>query len=309
MNPPPPRNDSRQRVSAWGESFVGPWIIALLVVVIGLAALSLYGLWAFWPAESSTANAAALPARKTVNFFGYHRVLSRESLFFVMIAFAGALGGMVHSLRSLAVYVGNRDLRWSWVPFYLLKPVLGAVLATLLYFVLRAGLFSPSVSSKQASPYGFAAISALAGLFTDQAVEKLRKVAEELFDKPPEAGDKLGTAAGPPPEEGSGPALPLVKGGVPQATSPTAATVTGTVNPQGLDTTVSVQYGESQEYGTETTTASVGAGQAEQPVELQLTALAPGKTYHCRLVATSSAGTSYGEDQELTMPTHPGGGE
>jgi hypothetical protein len=196
---------------------------------------------------------------------------------------------MVHSLRSLAVYVGNRELRWSWVPFYFLKPVLGAVLATLLYFVLRAGLFSPSVSSQQASPYGFAAIAALAGLFSDQAVEKLKKVAEEVFDKPAPGKDSVS-------------ALPLARTGSVQATSPNEATLAGTVNPHGLETSVQFHYGETQEYGRETPTTSAGAGQADRPVEAQLKQLAPATTYHCRLAATSSAGTSYGEDLQFTTP-------
>jgi hypothetical protein len=287
--PPPSRKTVPKPVagaSGWGEGFVGAWIIVLLVVVIGLAALSLYGVWAFWPSEATNAGSATnagLPLHKTVHFFGYRRLLSRESLFFVMIAFAGALGGMVHSLRSLAVYVGSRELRWSWVPFYVLKPVLGAVLATLLYFVLRAGLFSPSVSSQQASPYGFAAIAALAGLFSDQAVEKLRKVAEEVFEKLPPGKDSVS-------------ALPLARTGTVQATSSTEATLAGTVNARGLPTTVQFEYGETVDYGSETPTVSAGAGQVDSPVNVQLTQLSPDTTYHCRLAATSSAGTSYGED-------------
>jgi hypothetical protein len=226
---------------------------------------------------------------KTVHFFGYDRALSRETLFFVMIAFAGALGGMVHSLRSLAVYVGNRELRWSWVPFYFLKPVLGAALATVLYFVFRAGLFSSSSSTAQTSPYGFAAIAAFAGLFTDQAVEKLKKVAEELFDKVPPGKDSVS-------------ALPLAKTGAARATSQTEATVAGSVNPRGLETTIQIQYGETPDYGNETPAVSAGAGQVERAIETRLTGLSPDTIYHCRLVAVSTAGTSHGEDRRFKTP-------
>ncbi len=285
---PPVGSDRRKPGNAWGESYVGGWIIVLIVVVIALAALALYGIWVFWPSESATGG-AGIALTKTVHFFGYDRTLSRESLFFVMIAFAGALGGMVHSLRSLGVYVGNRELRWSWVPFYFLKPVLGAALATLLYFVLRAGLFSSSASTAQTSPYGFAAIGALAGLFSDQAVEKLKKVAEELFEKPPPGKDSVS-------------ALPLAKTGAVRATSQTEATVAGTVNPRGLETTIQFEYGETLAYGVETPTVSAGAGQVEHPVHARLAGLSPGTVYHCRLVATSSAGTSRGSDQQFKTP-------
>ena len=293
---PPPETvpqDSQPRSGAWGGGYVGGWIVVLLVVVIGLAALSLYGVWTFWPSESGTATTPVIPPKKIVHFFWYHRLLSRESLFFVMVAFAGALGGMVHSLRSLAVYVGNRELRWSWIPFYVLKPVLGAVLATLLYFVLRAGLFSPSASTQQASPYGFAAIAALAGLFSDQAVEKLRKVAEEVFEKLPPGKDSVA-------------ALPLAKTGTVRATGPTEASVAGTVNPRGQQTTVQFQYGQTQEYDSVTPTVSAGEGQVDRPVDALLTGLTADTTYHCRVAATNSAGTSYGDDQEFKTPLESG---
>ena len=290
--------DGKAPGDGWGASLVGGWIIPLLVIVILLAALSLYGLWVFWPSESvnTTGGANPLPLRKTVHFFTLDRVLSRESLFFVTVAFAGALGGMVHSMRSLAVYVGSRELRWSWVPFYFLKPVLGAALATLLYFVLRAGLFSPSVSSQEASPYGFAAIGALAGLFSDQASEKLRKVAEEVFDKLPPGKDSVA-------------ALPMVKAGAARGTGPNEATVSGTVNPRGLETSVWLEYGKPPAYDQQSPPASQGAGLVDRHVEVRLAGLDPDTSYHGRVVATSSAGTSRGEEQQFKTDPLPAGGE
>jgi hypothetical protein len=267
-----------------GEKHVsGPLIICLLIVVIALSALALYGLWAFWPTE--VPGQKAVPP-KTVHFFGHERHLSRESLFFVMIAFAGALGGMVHGLRSLAVYVGNRELRWSWVPFYFIKPVLGASLATLLYIVLRAGLFSPSASTLQVSPYGFAAVGTLAGLFSDQAAEKLKKVAEELFEKLPPGKDAVS-------------ALPEANTGDASQVGPTDVAVKGSVNPRGLATSVHFEYGETDRYGNETPTTSVGADQVEHHVGAQLKDLSPDKAYHYRLVAKSDAGTTYGGDRQF----------
>jgi hypothetical protein len=217
----------------------------------------------------------------------------RESLFFVMVAFAGALGGMVHALRSVAVYLGNRELRWSWTPFYILKPVLGAVLATLLYFVLRAGLFSPSASTQQASPYGFAAIGALAGLFSDQAVEKLRKVAEELFESVPPQRDHYTEE---PPDATTEEAAPLRN----------AATVTGTVNARGHHTTYSFEYGPTKDYGSTTPTQSAGEGTGDVAVQAALENLDPATTYHFRIVANNEGGTTRGDDRAFTtLPDQP----
>jgi hypothetical protein len=96
------------------------------------------------------------------------------------------LGGLVHTLRSFSMYVGTRQLRWSWVPFNLLLPVVGALGGTLFYLVFRAGLFSSSTATSDASPYGFAAIAGLVGLFSEQAVEKLRQIAREMFTEAPQ---------------------------------------------------------------------------------------------------------------------------
>jgi hypothetical protein len=284
-----PSTSDGQRPAAPGESHVGARsILLLLLLVVGLAALSLYGLWAWWPAE---ARGRGVPApSKTVHFFGIDRKTSRESLFFVMVAFAGALGAVVHSLRSLVIYIGNRELRWSWIPFYVVRPVLGAALATLLYVVLRAGLFSPSSSSRQASPYGFAAVAALAGLFSDQAIEKLKKVAEELFEKLPAGKDAITL-------------LPVAQTGEATAIQPTTATVVGTVNPRGLETTFHFEYGPTDAYGNATPAVSAGTGHVERPARADLTSLTAGTTYHYRLVATNDAGTSNGQDRQFATPT------
>lgn len=115
--------------------------------------------------------------------------MNREFLFFLIVALAGALGGLIHTIRSFAWYVGYRQMRWSWVPYNLLLPIVGTLAGTVFYLVLRAGLFSPSTSVDQASPFGFAAISMLAGLFSPQAFEKLRLIAEDVFAKGPEGVD------------------------------------------------------------------------------------------------------------------------
>ena len=262
----------------------GFWTLFFVALIIAFSALALYGVWVFWPSENP--NGAGLLERKTVHFLGWDRLLSRESLFFVMVAFAGALGGMVHSVRSLAVYVGSGKLKWSWTPFYLLKPVLGAVLATLLYFVLRAGLFSPSASTEQASPYGFAAIAALAGLFSDQAVEKLRVIAEELFQRPEVQTDHY---TDDPPDATTGEPDPNP--------TPTGATVTGTLNAKGQETTYYWKYGPSPAYGSETAKQIADAGMDDHDVDETLTGLTPATTYHYCLVATNKAGTTQGDDR------------
>jgi IPT/TIG domain-containing protein len=100
--------------------------------------------------------------------------------------FAGALGGLGHALRSIYWYIGNRELVWSWLAMYVFLPIHGATLAIIFYLVIRGGFFSPQSTVSDTSPFGFAAVAVLIGMFTSQASEKLREIAETVLAKPPQ---------------------------------------------------------------------------------------------------------------------------
>jgi hypothetical protein len=164
-------------------------LIVFSVLFLALSLATLYSMWAFWPMTGQTAPTADRP--QSVSWFGWHLSLNREFLFFLTVALAGALGGLIHTVRSFSWYVGNRSMRWSWVPFNVLLPLVGALAGTVFYLVLRAGLFSPSTSVDQASPFGFAAVAILAGLFSPEAFEKLRLIATDIFAKSPQGEDHV----------------------------------------------------------------------------------------------------------------------
>ncbi len=83
----------------------------------------------------------------------------------------------------------------------------------------------------------------------------------------------------------------------------TAATLTGSFNPQELDTHYYFQYGNDTTYGqnsAEPPGADAGSGTGIQDVSMEVRELAPNTTYHYRIVATNSTGTTYGEDETFT---------
>jgi hypothetical protein len=80
----------------------------------------------------------------------------------------------------------------------------------------------------------------------------------------------------------------------------TTATLMGTLDPGGLSTSWYFQYGTSTAYGSTTPTENIGSGTATLPVSAPLSSLTAGTTYHFRLVAVSSAGTSYGADASFS---------
>jgi hypothetical protein len=101
-------------------------------------------------------------------------------------------------------------------------------------------------------------------------------------------------------------AAPTAVTGPVSSVGATTATVSGTVNPGGVSTTWYVEYGASTAYGLKTASSGAGSGTANVPVSATLSGLAQGTTYHYRVVATSSAGTSHGADGVFTTLAAPG---
>ena len=100
-------------------------------------------------------------------------------------------------------------------------------------------------------------------------------------------------------------AAPTAITGPVKALGTSTATLTGTVNPNGQATSRYFEYGTSTSYGSKTASASVGSGTANVDVSAALTGLAPGTTYHYRVVATNTTGTSRGTDGIFTTAAAP----
>jgi len=79
----------------------------------------------------------------------------------------------------------------------------------------------------------------------------------------------------------------------------TTATLNGTRSAGG-SSTAHFQYGTTAAYGASTATQSVGASGSPSPLSAAIGGLAPGTTYHFRLVAENSGGVAYGGDQTFT---------
>ena len=105
------------------------------------------------------------------------------------------------------------------------------------------------------------------------------------------AATALGGATATPPVAITGPVT---------ATGSQTATLSGTVNPNGVSTSWQFQYGKTATYGSSTTALDAGTGTVNTGVSASLTGLAPGTTYHYRLVATSSGGVTDGADGIFT---------
>jgi hypothetical protein len=84
---------------------------------------------------------------------------------------------------------------------------------------------------------------------------------------------------------------------------PESVTLTGTLNPEGLDTHYFFQWGVGAAYGNTTPVPpgiDAGSGAIVVEAETVLAGLSPNSTYHYRLVAENEYGTTYGQDGTFT---------
>jgi hypothetical protein len=119
------------------------------------------------------------------------------------------------------------------------------------------------------------------------------------------------TSPVPPPPAGA----PVVSGGAPTSQTGNGASVAGSVSPEGIATRAFFQYGvdlsqrgpgaSNTLYDQSTPVQQVGSDSASHPVAASLTGLIPGALCHVRLVATNSAGTTFGPDQTFTAAAAP----
>src|SRR5205085_1350178 len=102
-----------------------------------------------------------------------------------------------------------------------------------------------------------------------------------------------------------GATAPTATTGPVTSVGPTTATVSGSVNPNGSATSWFVEFGTTTSYGSKTAAVNAGSGTSPTTISATLTRLTPGTSYHYRVVATSSAGTSRGADGLLTTSAAP----
>ena len=88
------------------------------------------------------------------------------------------------------------------------------------------------------------------------------------------------------------------------ATSVTTTEVVlhGVLDPEAEETKYYFQYGLTTSYEKETTPTSIGISTSDLEESKTVAGLEAGKTYHFRIVATSSIGTTYGEDNIFGGP-------
>ncbi|MER5258833.1 hypothetical protein [Streptomyces sp. NPDC002855] len=184
--------------STVGTQYAGTRDIVLLAGLLILMASTLgVTLVQTWPPPPTPGAAQRVEKAAQVRVLFWSPDLLRETRLFIVVAAAGGLGAVIHTLRSLYWYVGNRGLRRSWVLMYVVEPFAGAILALVVYFVLRGGLTTTMASSSDINPYGVTALGALVGMFSRETAGKLRAVFATLLAPAEQGADTMAPREGP----------------------------------------------------------------------------------------------------------------
>lgn len=183
--------------AGWG------WISVLGGYLLLLATITIYFAIKLWP-DCKVDDAGAQICDQIVFGFGPLTLPTMdidqdERLFWTAVTF-GAIGSYIHVAASFSDYVGNRRLVTSWIWWFVLRTPIGIFLAVVFYVTIRAGFLTGNAgddSTGVVNPFGIAAMSAMAGMFSKQAADKLNEVFTTLFRTTTDQkrGDKLAPPA------------------------------------------------------------------------------------------------------------------
>jgi len=179
------------------DGYASPLEVLFLGVFLSLQMLVFLGLllWV-WPSDATKTAAPPVSVLGNVlfNFDLDRRVLA-------LAALSGAIGSSVHACTSFADYVGNSKLSRAWMWWIIMRAPIGALLGLLTFMLVKGGLLQIYSTSgtglTDLNMFGVAGFSALAGMFSKQATDKLADVFSALFrsDADKARSDKLDGAA------------------------------------------------------------------------------------------------------------------
>ncbi len=98
---------------------------------------------------------------------------------------------------------------------------------------------------------------------------------------------------------------PAVSTGSATSVTATSAFLTGSIDPQGQDTTYFFQYGRTHSYGSQTPVQDAGSFSQVLRIAVPVLGLTPLSTYHYRLIAVNATGASTGGDHTFNTPAVP----
>jgi hypothetical protein len=151
--------------------------VNLVVGTLAFTALvAAYGLAEQLVTAQEVAGAGTL-ARQRIAWVGPDLLISLNMSLLMVGAAAGAAGSAIQQSIVFALRAGYESLERGYLWWYLLRPMWSALLGAIVVLAANAGLVSIGDTTTSVAGVTVLAIAgALAGLFTDQALQRLQHV-------------------------------------------------------------------------------------------------------------------------------------
>jgi hypothetical protein len=153
------------QMGSTGRTLIGVWIMVLFAV--GLGHLP----WAWSLAE----NVATSKRPVHAHWLGLEFVPQKTAMLVIVVLTTAVIGSVATMALTFAHRGGYQKLEKGWGWWYITRPPTAASIGVLAFALLQAGLFSGNTAAKSGL-LAAAATGALAGLFTDQLLQKMRAI-------------------------------------------------------------------------------------------------------------------------------------
>ena len=102
----------------------------------------------------------------------------------VYVACSGGIGGTIYSARGFYSNLGGKTFEANWTWWYILRPVLSAIIGVFMYFLIVGGLLSitnsPDVNYSKSVMF-YCALAFLAGFSFTQFMSKVEQLSNTIF--------------------------------------------------------------------------------------------------------------------------------
>jgi len=145
------------------RTLIGVWIMVLFAVALGHLP------WAWSMAEQVATSKHPVHA----HWFGLEFVPQKAAVLLIVVLTTAVIGSAATLALTFAHRLGYQKLEKGWQWWYVTRPPTAASIGVLAFALLQAGLFSSNTAAKSGL-LAAAATGGLAGLFTDQLLQKMR---------------------------------------------------------------------------------------------------------------------------------------
>ncbi len=167
----------KERITAAGGIWEWIKLIILGFFLLIIPVILVFFIIDFWP----------VPVKDTANAWSDTSMILGLNLSFhlrmlMLVLLAGGLGSYIHVATSFSYHIAKRDFEPHWYWWYWMRIPIGAILALITIMITDGGLFVAPAANNDATPITTIGIAALIGLFSRQAVEKLRDIFDVVFN-------------------------------------------------------------------------------------------------------------------------------